>query len=801
MNRVTSGEVTLCDAAREALQTRLDEGNNVIAVTGIADMLNEAELAVANLDTALANAQTWAALSFSLNRVKQLADRVTGLEGTAEYQAVVADLNDAELTYDNMAAHVKALNLKIQEALTPEFLATVTEDTELDLTSFITNPNIYNNLGEQGQTMPDGWICGSAGSRDNHNFCTVASGDGALTCYSWSGDVGNDVTGAHYYQKIGGGDTGISLPDGLYRLEALTNTGTEAGKMVMYATPDSVEFDTIGLNRDQALYDEALAVQGTNTVLRDVVVNGGMLYIGIKGADPVNNHQGGLGHWWNGDNFRLYYIGADVLAAYRERLRGRLAEVTAMCDSIAKCGIDVEDVTSTVALYEELLEELSEEEVLTGVEDMDYYLDEGEAILANWNRMNPLLVNGKWFVEEMAQEVLFVKPSARAAFEAAVQAADEAASDNAWDNWTTDEMAAAGEALATATAEFKNAVAVFFTIGKAKVLADQIGGLEETGAYQTVMEWLVWDGDIDALELQLAASDLQAECLAAMTPEVLATATVEKPFDMTTFIANPNIFQDAIDADDVPINTVANGWTLQTIADNAARTGATAGDTWLLGQSWSGNGSHNISSATNYRQIVGTQDNVMEEGKYQLPTGAYRVEAATFVVPGNEKSNWYKLQLYAQTNLATPHDTTNIVGGDSIYYTYTEIEVADSSFNDDETVWNAAQNAMGTTTVVPEIYVDNGAVTIGVRGNGIVGGTNSWFGADNFRLYYIGTKRGVNIGDVIADKQDKALSEIVDVYDITGQLVRKQVKRADAVKGLKKGIYVVDGQKFVVSGN
>ena len=42
-------------------------------------------------------------------------------------------------------------------------------------------------------------------------------------------------------------------------------------------------------------------------------------------------------------------------------------------------------------------------------------------------------------------------------------------------------------------------------------------------------------------------------------------------------------------------------------------------------------------------------------------------------------------------------------------------------------------------------------------------------------------------------------SELVDVYNLTGTLVRRQVKRADAVKGLKKGIYIVGGQKYVVT--
>ena len=303
------------------------------------------------------------------------------------------------------------------------------------------------------------------------------------------------------------------------------------------------------------------------------------------------------------------------------------------------------------------------------------------------------------------------------------------------------------------------------------------------------------DSQLRDLDADAAAIELQSVCLDAMTPEVLARASVEEPFNMTTFIVNPNIYQDAVDVDGTPIDTQINGWTLETNADRAPRTAANAGDTWMYTTSHSSNDSHNISSATNYRQVVGTQPEVAAEGKFSLPTGAYRVEAATFV-----DHEWEKLRLYAQTNSVELTHVEGSLGQDSIVYTYTEIESADSAFNGSQDVWDAAQASLGTTTAVPEIYVENGAVTIGIRGNGRIGRNDSWFVADNFRLYYVGQERGDNIKDSFADKSGK-LSEIVDVYDVAGQLVRRQVKRADAVKGLKKGIYVVNGEKFVVSGN
>ena len=79
------------------------------------------------------------------------------------------------------------------------------------------------------------------------------------------------------------------------------------------------------------------------------------------------------------------------------------------------------------------------------------------------------------------------------------------------------------------------------------------------------------------------------------------------------------------------------------------------------------------------------------------------------------------------TNSVEASTVTGSAGQDSTVYAYTEIEYADSAFNGKQDVWDAAQATLGTTTVVPEIYVENGAVTIGIRGNGRVGGNDSWF--------------------------------------------------------------------------
>ena len=337
--KVENGEVTLNTALKTSLQQQISEAKKQLAETNMADMVVGAEESTTKLNAMVVSARNWAGLSYALGKAKALADRLGGLENTDEYKKVLADLDAVELTFDDAILDVAALNAKIQEKLTPEFLATVTEENKLDLTSFITNPNIFNNTGVKNQ-MPGGWILGRNDARDNTEWCTVTDGDGELHAGNWSGNKGNDVTGVHYYQKIGIGDGSVKLPDGLYQLAAATYSDGDPNKIVLYATSDSVNFDTVYFNRDRMLYDEALSKTDVTSTVEDVVVVGGQLYIGVRGSDPENNHQGGNGKNWYADNFRLYFAGKDVLGAYRGRLQDRLDKAVVLHDSLTVYGID-----------------------------------------------------------------------------------------------------------------------------------------------------------------------------------------------------------------------------------------------------------------------------------------------------------------------------------------------------------------------------------------------------------------------------------------------------------------------------
>lgn len=785
------GKFTLCEAARTAVQTQIDAAKTVLAEKTMAEIAAAAETGVADLNTALNGAKSWVALSYPLTVVKALADRIGGLDATEVYKKVMADLNAGELTYDDMTLDVNALNFLCKDKMDEKFLAAVTEENPLDLTSFIVNPNIYQN-GETAQ-MPGGWTLIRNDARDNKNFTSEAHADTQLYAGNWSGSKGNDVTGIHYGQMIGGDAEGaLQLPDGLYKLEAATYSNGNDKKIVLYATSDSVNINTTFFNLDNALYTVAREQMGTTTTVTDIVVTGGRLYIGVRGADPENNHQGGNGKAWYADNFRLTYVGTDALEAYRERLRTKLADGATLHETLMKYGIDDSEDLG-LALDEEegyhtYLEEGTAADVLMAVDDMEKLNADAKTVIAHYEALNPLVVNGSALGGQLADGSLFAQPTVKKAFVEELEKAAELAEAMTWKNYLSDKIATEADALKTATTNLLNSAALCYPMGTAKILADQIGGLDNSDAYTEVVRLLASDV-LDQLDVDLAVQALQAACVDAMTPEVLARATVEKPFNMTTFIVNPNIYQNVTDDNGNPVDNKTNGWICETHADGTGRVGANAGDTWLWCYSWSGHSTINVAAGTNYRQRVGTQ--IAEEGLCALPSGAYRVEAATYVDVHAEL-----LELYALVQDVEATIVTGSEGQDSTVYVYTDVESMGSALNGDKDAWDKAQSVLGTTTVIPEMFVDKGAVTIGIRGTGgVIGGNGHHMSADNFRLYYVGVSKGDNIADVVAEEPEK-----VDVYDITGKLVRRQVKRADAVKGLKKGIYIAGGKKYVVAG-
>lgn len=87
-----------------------------------------------------------------------------------------------------------------------------------------------------------------------------------------------------------------------------------------------------------------------------------------------------------------------------------------------------------------------------------------------------------------------------------------------------------------------------------------------------------------------------------------------------------------------------------------------------------------------------------------------------------------------------------------------------------------------------EAVVTDGTLKTGLKSQGHI--YDCWCCFDNFRLSYSMT-RGDAIKEIPSDVQH------VDVYTVSGVMVRNRVKPSEALKGLAKGIYIIDGKKVV----
>ena len=704
--------------------------------------------------------------------------------GTAEEVLKLAELlASTELVYDDVALAAQALNAECRTAMTPEFLSTASDDNPIELTNFIVNPNVFQTVSEMAP--PSGWDCDKGAADGTWYTSTEGTGNSDLFCNSWTGSRLNP---SRYGQTIGSDEQeAVKLPDGLYILKAATYTNAGATNVLLYASTDSVDFAFAESNEDWDTYVEARDALATTTETENFEVRDGKLHIGMVCVGTT----GGNGKSWYADNFRLYYIKSDVISAYRDRLQARLDEAALLHEKMVEAGIDDSDDLG-FALdpedgYLDIIESGTQEELQLAIEDMDRMLEEGNTIITNYETLTPLLSNGTVLNGQLNEGLVVAQPKVTADFSMALEDATAYAEKMTWGNYLDERIVEKTTVLNDATEALKASIALCFPLGKAKTLADQIGGLTESEAYKNVVALLKSD-EIDQIDADEFTELLKMECVEAMTQDVKESAK-ENPLDMTSFIVNPNIYQNAVDDNNTPINTVANGWEYQTTADSQERTKATSGDTWLYCWSWSGKESNNIASSTDYHQVLGNYG--AQESKVALPDGAYRLEAATWCTKTPEL-----LQLYALTRNVSTEIVPDINQNDSTVYVFSDSVYAEAAFNADTDTWDIAQNTLSTTTVIPEIYVENGSLVIGIKGSGVITGNGQYWFADNFRLYYVGPNKGDNISAPAMDNND--LMKEVDVYDLSGRMVRRQVRKSEALRGLHKGIYIMDGKKYVV---
>lgn len=89
--------------------------------------------------------------------------------------------------------------------------------------------------------------------------------------------------------------------------------------------------------------------------------------------------------------------------------------------------------------------------------------------------------------------------------------------------------------------------------------------------------------------------------------------------------------------------------------------------------------------------------------------------------------------------------------------------------------------------------------------NTVIGVNSGWIGVRGATMPVADEAMAsvtIELGKVVIDEITSAqvvtLPAAVSVYNVNGQMVRKNVKTANALKGLPAGIYVVGGQKFIV---
>ena len=267
---------------------------------------------LAHLRPGMYEYEAQAYFDFVLKKAKALADSIGGLNDEEAYKKVVADLDDADLTYAAMAADVAALNVVCRNAMTADFLSKASTGNPIDLTSFIENPNVYqaggDNIQNGNPTKVDGWDIIQLSENNSPSVTSDLLGDSELYSGSWSANAGNNIGRGHYCTSVGNTE-GINLPDGRYLLTAATfmTRGGETQKVRLYASLDNNEIEAYSnFNGDLTLYDAAAGHNDGKTTEVEIDVRGGKLYFGIKGNGEI---VGGQGQHWIADNFRLYYIG------------------------------------------------------------------------------------------------------------------------------------------------------------------------------------------------------------------------------------------------------------------------------------------------------------------------------------------------------------------------------------------------------------------------------------------------------------------------------------------------------------
>ncbi len=168
-----------------------------------------------------------------------------------------------------------------------------------------------------------------------------------------------------------------------------------------------------------------------------------------------------------------------------------------------------------------------------------------------------------------------------------------------------------------------------------------------------------------------------------------------------------------------------------------------------------------------------------------MPVGTYRLEAQVFYRYGlpasaqpshNDGSEQILASLYLNDNMKPVMSLY-----DEVYSNYPN------------NMWDASQafnvDHKYNDNAVEFVMNESGDLRAGIRKLEMVDG--DWTIFDNFRLYY---KPEIDAVEIINMDPDA----IVNVYSVDGSVVKTDVKTAEALNGLDKGIYIVGNKKVIV---
>lgn len=214
---------------------------------------------------------------------------------------------------------------------------------------------------------------------------------------------------------------------------------------------------------------------------------------------------------------------------------------------------------------------------------------------------------------------------------------------------------------------------------------------------------------------------------------------------------------------------------------------------------WSGSPALNYSSAEYYQSTFDFNQIIRH-----LPAGSYQLKVQAFQRPGSSTES------YADYIAGKDKVTTYLYAGNKSIKVknaiaeaqITKVEIGSESslpFTPIRFIPNDMQSASAyfgkglyDNGVFTDVVNDGDNLPIGLRC--IESGNMYWSIFDNFRLYYYGNQVSGVVAGIHELRTDKS-TDNNDVYSISGRLVRKN---ATNLKGLPKGIYIMNGKKVVV---